>query len=420
MKSVIRYGQDASVELEIRREALAAHCAAPRGAPVNSVADATDRALADPLDFPPLAHAALPGDKVAIALAHGVPQAAKIVARAAEILVSSGVRAHDITIVQTLEDHQSGAPSPLNELSGATRETINLELHDPACRDALSYLAASTNAKPIYVNRSIHDADFVIAIGCLRLEDSLGYHGIGSSLFPTFSDTSNVARYNTAKASLAPRRDRLRKEAEEVVWLLGARFTIQVVPGAGTDVLHVLAGDMDAVLGTGAPLCTEAWSYRVPHKADLVVATIEGNAMQQTWDNVARALAAASLVEDANGDILLCTELASGLGPALQRIVGADDPDEALNEIDRCCPRDAVVAGQLVHALKRGKVYLVSQLDDELVEDLGISPVDREHIGRIVTRYDSCIVLGNAQHAMARAPGEMASKLRTVKRRSRR
>ena len=131
----------------------------------------------------------------------------------------------------------------------------------------------------------------MIAIGCLRLEDSLGYHGIGSSLFPTFSDTANVARYNTAKASLVPRRDRLRKEADEVVWLLGARFTIQVVPGAGTDVLHVLAGDMDAVLRTGGDTAMyRGMELRVPHKADLVVATIEGDAIQQTWGDVHRQL----------------------------------------------------------------------------------------------------------------------------------
>ena len=112
-------------------------------------------------------------------------------------------------------------------------------------------------------------------------------------------------------------------------------------------------------------------------------------------------------------------ELASGLGPALQRIVGADDPDEALDEIDPVLPADAVVAGQLVHALKRGKVYLVSRLDDELVEDLGISPVDREHIGhrhalRFVHRA------GKRPTRDGAGAGEMASKLRTVERRSRR
>ena len=97
-----------------------------RGAPSEFRCRCNRSRIADPLGFPPLAHAALPGDKVAIALAHGVPQAAKIVARAAEILVSSGVRAHDITIVQTLEDHQSGTASPLNALSAATpRQSIS-------------------------------------------------------------------------------------------------------------------------------------------------------------------------------------------------------------------------------------------------------------------------------------------------------
>ena len=134
----------------------------------------------------------------------------------------------------------------------------------------------------------------MISIGCLRPDDALGYHGVGETLFPTFSDAASVRRFRAPKSSQPPRRQRLCKEAEEVGWLLGAPFTIQIVPGAGNSVLHVLAGDPLAVYRAGRALCDEAWSFSLPQRAALVIASIEGDASEQTWDSVARALATAA------------------------------------------------------------------------------------------------------------------------------
>jgi nickel-dependent lactate racemase len=404
MISTLRYGCDSSLRLEVASDALVAHCDAPRGRPLADVAAAVDRALADPIGSPRLAQAALPGDKVVLALAEGVPHAATIVARTVEALVAAGVGEADITVVRTLLDSQI-APDPLAELRQQLRGAIACRTHDPASRPALGYLAASADGEPIYINRAIHDADLVISIGCLRVDESLGYYGIYSCVFPTFSDEASIERYRSPKSSQSRERQRLRQAADEVGWLLGLHFTIQVVPGAGGDVLHVLAGELDAVFREGCRRCEEAWSYSVPQRASLVVATIEGDAAEQTWNNVARALSAASRAVSDDGAVAVCSELAERIGPALQRVVGADDLDAALRDIARHKPADALAAAELVRALKRGKVYLLSQLDEELVEELGMMPVEAEQLSRLAARYDSCIVLANAQYAQAR-PGE--------------
>ncbi len=402
MISVLRYGTDSSLRLELAPEVLVAHCDAPRGEPLANVADATTRALADPLDFPSLSQSALPGDKVALALEPGVPQAAAIVTRVVEVLLAVGVDAADITVLRTEADLETGAVDPISQLTEVVRSRIGSQVHNPGNRESLSYLGASTDAKPIYINRIIHDADLVISIGCLRLSDSPGYYGIHTGVFPTFSETANLDRYRSAKLASPAERKRLETLVDEVSWLLGVRFNVQVVPGAGTDVLHVLAGDADAVFRAGSQLCEDAWTYWVPHRADLVVATIEGDATQQTWDNVARALFATSHVVREEGAVAICTELAQKLGPGLQRIVGDEDLDAVLFEIRKYHPSDALPASEVVHALQRGKVYLISRLDDELVEELGMSPVTGEQVSRLASRYGSCILLANAQYAMAR------------------
>ena len=419
MISHLRYGADASLNFELDSDALVAHCDAPRGEPLANLDEAVDRALTEPLEFPSLAQAAVAGDKVVLALAPAVPGAATLIARTVEVLLAAGVSAEDITVLRTIADVEQGVPDPASQIRDNVRQAVQCQTHDPANRKSLSYLAASADGEPIYIHRAIHDADLVIPIDCLRLEDSLGYHGIHSCLFPTFSDEPTAARFRSPAAGEPQRHERLRQQADEVGWLLGVQFTVQVVPAADNQVLHVLAGECQAVLREGRRRCDEAWSCSVPSRASLVVATIEGDASQQTWNNVARALAAASRAVSVNGAVTICCELSQRLGPALMRVAGAEDLHAALGEIAKERPSDTLAAAELVRALERGRVYLLSQLDEELVEDLGVLPVTAEQISKLAARYDSCIVLRNAQYAIARPQTESADATRPSRSNSR-
>jgi nickel-dependent lactate racemase len=138
-----------------------------------------------------------------------------------------------------------------------------------------------------------------------------------------------------------------------------------------------------------------------------VVASIGGGDREQTWDNVARALAAAGRAVTDDGSIAMCTDLASGPGPALMRLRDAQDIETAQRQIRHEHSYDARPAAELAHALERGSVYLLSRLEDEVVEQLGMAPVaDGEQIARLAHRSDSCILLANAQHAVPTAEDE--------------
>jgi nickel-dependent lactate racemase len=399
---------------------LLAFCDAPRGDPLDDVAAAFDRVLAEPLDFPPLSQAAVPGDKVAIVLDHDIPQLGSVVARTVAVLLARGVAIEDITLLRTLADAELGQRDPLEMLPQEIRPGIGNLIHDPSHRDALRYLGATDDARPIYINRAIHEADLVIPVGCLRLAGSPGYHGTSSSIFPAFSDVTSIDRYRSPNTSQLTHQRRLGKQADHVRWLLGVQFTIQVVPGAGDNILHVLAGEVSSVLREGSRLCEQAWRYDIPGRAEVVVTTIEGDATEQTWQNVGRALAAASHAVREEGAVVLCTDLAASPEPAIARILGADDVSDALRDIDKARSADALAAEELVRALQRGKVFFVSRLDDDQVEDLGMSPIASEQISRLAARYDSCIVLCNAHRALARANASQADEAPIARRRLRR
>lgn len=405
----LRYGIDSSLDLEIAERTLVAWCEVPRGEPLSALGNAVRQALAEPLDFPPLARAVVPGDKVAIALDPALPQPAELVSQAVRMLLASGVLASDITLVVSPAGKDGRARDELSLLAEEVRASITTETHDPKQRGSLSYLGATSDGKPVYLNRAIYDADFVISIGLLRPEAALGYYGVNSTVFPTFADATEIARHHTSHAKTPRARGKMRKRADEVGWMLGARFTLQVVPGEKEQILHVLAGESAAVHEAGSRLYEDAWGCHPPRRADLVVATIEGDASEQTWENVARALATASAAVNEDGSVAICSDLDERLGPALERIVGCEDLDEALRDIDRSPSADWAAGIELVQALSRGKVYLISRLEDERVEELGISPLGPGQLTRLAARYDSCLVLENAHRAaatMVPAPSE--------------
>ena len=83
--------------------------------------------------------------------------------------------------------------------------------------------------KSIYLNRTIFDADVILPIGCMRLETSLGYHGIYGDLFPAFSDEETLRRFRApSNENSVLLRRRRRQEVDEVGWLLGVALSVQV------------------------------------------------------------------------------------------------------------------------------------------------------------------------------------------------
>jgi hypothetical protein len=105
---------------------------------------------------------------------------------------------------------------------------------------------------------------------------------------------------------------------------------------------------------------------------------------------------------------VICSDVAEPPGPGLARLAGADDLPATLREIARERPADALTAAEIARALERGRVYLVSRLDDEAVEELGLLPLSAQAVSRVAGRHESCIVLANAQYARARASGKPA------------
>ena len=113
MLTKLRYGADSVLQLDIPTDSLIAHCYAPRGQAIADVATELKHCLENPLDFPALSLSVVPGDKVAIALDHEVPQASIFVREIVRVLLACEIQPADITIVRNHGDSATVDPREL-------------------------------------------------------------------------------------------------------------------------------------------------------------------------------------------------------------------------------------------------------------------------------------------------------------------
>jgi lactate racemase len=360
-------------------------------------------ALAAPIGFPPLVAATTPGDVVAIALADNVPQASIIVRGAVEALLDAGVAPERITIVslKKLEEQQ-----PLEAALGALNAgAVKFELHDPDDEPSIAMIGVNSAKEPLRLNRTLAEADIVLPISAQRLpEGGRTEESKFAGLFPAFSNSETSARVRLESGNESPKvQKRLRDEADEAGWLLGVQMVVSVVPGAHGGVAAALAGDPDQVAEQGAEITREIWERQASIPGDLVVAALEGSEREQTWENLARAVAAASQVVAPGGAIAICSELDVLPSGPLRRLREAVDFGEVQRELARDEANEARPAMVLAKALEEGPVYLLSRLKSDVVESLGMTPIESgAELSRLAAGREHCIIIEEAQRLVPR------------------
>jgi Lactate racemase N-terminal domain len=352
------------------------------------------RALQEPLEFPPLSAAIVPGDRVAIPIDNDVPHVSEIARGVVEAFLEAGVDAESIDIVVTdaelarlcrekIEAHRSALP--------------NFVIHDPCDNENLCMVGLDRKKQPLTVNRTIFDADVVLPIFSWQPGGSAF-----SGLFPAFSAAEAINQVRTpTNVSTAADVEKNAKSADEAGWLIGALMTLVVVPGPGESVAAVIVGEPKAVAEQSDKLYRSLWSMRSPQQVSLIIATISGGAESQSWRHVGRALAAAEPLLEEGGAVAVCSNLAVEPGESLSRLIGSNDLEKAERRIANDSAPDSLPAWHIVRALQRGPVYFLSQLDPETVEELGVAPIESvDDLARLAGRHDSFAIINDAQHVI--------------------
>ncbi|HEV3146905.1 MAG TPA: lactate racemase domain-containing protein [Gemmataceae bacterium] len=372
-----------------------------RAAPAPMLADvaaAVRSALESPRNFPSLRRALTPEDRITVVVDDRLPQQAAMIGEVLKYLTEAGVVSDSITLLSEPNARQAW----VDELSDAYQD-VRTEVHDPNDKTRLSYLASTRRGRRIYLNRSLVDADQTIVLAGNRYDPQFGVADGTCLLFPGLSDAATL--HDTARQlSLDQPADQatpLRHEAEEVTWLLGVPFLIQVIEGEGESVADVLGGTVESA-GDGSRLLDEVWKTTIDRPAHTVVAMVNGSGIQQDFASVAQAAWCASRVVEPGGRILLLSRSNASLTDGMSFVRQADNPAVAARIVQERQPADQVALLQWLHAAGKAELYLLSEMDENVVEELFTTPMQQaRQVQRLIDVSPSSLFLEDCQKTLA-------------------
>ncbi len=396
MKIAVRF-QDERLDFEVPDDRLVGHWSGPEAS-----ADGVDaremarRAIEAPIDFPPLLRSVVPGDRVVLPLDASTPDLPAILEVVAGTLRAAGV--DTITAVST-------DPEPPSLPGG-----VSWRVHDPDDRAGIAYLSSTKEGQRVYLNRYLTDTDIVIPIGALGYDGTLGYRGPWSVIYPGLSDRETLTRYRGLATEASPDREAPASpllESAEVGWLLGCQLQIGVLGGI-QGASKVMAGLESTLRAEGARAVDESWTFRADERADVVVAGIGAPGRSTSVDDLAEGLATAARLVRRGGKVVALSRAEGEVGPAVRRLAGAENPRSALNRLKgREADPDYGAARRIASALAWADIYLHGALDTDLVEELGMIPIDRPGEARkLAGSAASCIILSQADRTRAIVPAE--------------
>jgi nickel-dependent lactate racemase len=398
MRTSIRYGREC-LEVSLPDERLVGVRRQPAAPALSDPAAAVRAALESPHGFPALRLALTPDDHVAVVVEERLPHFVELLTAVLEHVRRAGVSAAAITLL--CPPSSSANQAWLEDLPEEFQD-VHVEVHDPADRRHLSYLATTKHGRRVYLNRTVVDADQVVVLAGRTHDPWHGPTGAEAALYPALSDRATLQAADGGLAhepgGLTPAA--LRREAAEVAWLLGAPFLVQVIEGAGDEVAHVVAGPL-AAAALGQRLLEERWRVGVEKPADTVLAALSGDPGRHDFADLARALAAAARVARPGGRIILLSQAAPALGPGAELLRQAEDPEAAVALLEKQRPPDLAAALLWAGAVRKAHLYLLSGLPQETAEELFTTPLDHPgQVQRLLESDGTYLVLADAHKVM--------------------
>ena len=381
----------------------------PENLKIEELEEAVWNALESPTEFPPFRECLFSGDKLAIPVAPGVPHLESILHAVLKYFFSTPeLHQPDLVTILRTEEDEKAAPITLDAIlpNETVRSRIRLQTHKPKQREEMALLGAvaATN-ETLAISRTLFDAEFVLPIGFFQSKATKGYAGIHTAVYPTFSDAETHKRYADFGPALhASDHDlmhELMHEITEATRQLGIFGTLQAVPGISTPgtsrIAQFLAGDFREVEKDGNSAYRDHWTLLAERKPDAVLVTVTGED-SRSWDCVFQALTnAANSGLQPNGVLAVCSDLSGELPRSLQIYRQVQEPELAEKFIRRENLPDAPLAIPAIQTISKFRVFFLSPMDGETLEELNITPIsDPSELERLLTHCSSCMILPDA------------------------
>jgi nickel-dependent lactate racemase len=302
------------------------------------------RAMASPIGSPPLQEIAA-GKRDAVVVINDITRPApnrEMLAAVLEELRIAGIAEGAVTVVVATGNHRPNSPS---EIAGMIGEEFarRLRVINHACEDAaaLTAIAAPGVDVPVRINTHVAKASVRILTGLIAPHQAAGYSGGRKSLTPGVAALETIAKqhsfpirpYDPAMGWM--KGNPFHEVAVKAARTVGIDFIVNVVKNCRGEVVHAVAGELEAAHEAGVAVCARSWVVTFPHKYDVVIVTPGGFPRDIDLHQAQKAMATAELVVAEDGIIVLLAECADGIGKFAPWLKGAKSPRDVIERFER-------------------------------------------------------------------------------------
>ena len=290
---------------------------------VSDTAGEVRRSLGQPVGSPRLCDLARPGLKVAVVIDDvSRPTPVSLILPAVlEELEGGGVRPADVTLVAALGVHRPMHADEMERRAGPLPGGLRWQNHD--CNDLaqLAFLGSTQRKTPVFINRTVAQADLVVSIGCIEPHLIASFGGGFKNIVPGTAGRETIAhnhalncRPDTFNMVGQPiERNPMRLDLEEAGRLLAAPvFIVNVVLNSALQVARAVSGDPVAAHREGARVSQAIYGMPIPAPADVVI--VGSHPMDQDLRQGSKALANTIRAVRPGGVQIILMRAEEGLG----------------------------------------------------------------------------------------------------------
>ena len=339
------------------------------------------RALSAPIGSPRLKEIVHPGETVAIItsdITRPMPTY-KVMPALLDELYEAGIRKEDITLVFALGSHRKQTPEEHKKLAGdrAYRE-IRCVDSDPS--DCVSY-GTTSRGTPVDIFRAVAEADRRICLGNIEYHYFAGYSGGAKAIMPGVS-TREAIQANHSRMVLpeccagALETNPLRMDIEEAGAMVGIDFIVNVVLSEHKEILRAVAGDPVKAHRAGCKFLDTLYRKELKEAADIVLVSQGGAPKDLNLYQTQKALDNAKHAVKDGGVIILIGSCKEGLGERTfeEWMTTAPTAHSLIERIGREFKLGGHKAAAIAMVLEKAEVDLVSELDDDFVRSIFLTP----------------------------------------------
>lgn len=341
------------------------------------------RALMNPIESPRISEIAKPGEKAAIMVSditRPVPSR-KLIPGILDELNKAGIEERDITIIFGMGIHRSHTLEEQKKLVG--EKVFNRIKCVDSNKDEYIFIGQSSKGTPLYLCKTIVEADVRICTGNIEYHYFAGFSGGAKAIMPGAANYESIKHNH--KLQLQPGvatgkiiGNPVREDIDEIGEILGISFILNVVLNEKKQILKAFAGDYIKAHREGCRYLDSIYGVEIEEKADIVIVSPGGYPKDVNLYQAQKSLDNAKYAIKENGTIILLAECIEGFGSKTfeEWIRAADSPKELVERLKREFKLGGHKGAAIARILLNNGVYIKTTMKKEDIEEIFFESID--------------------------------------------